>query len=484
MPPPRVSRERAPPRAAPAPVALLLLLAPLAAGCDLLRPDPVTTGIALPARLRAAEDPAEPARWPEPDWWRGFGAPELDGLVAAAMAQNFDLAAATARIREADALARVVGGALLPAVDASAAAVRSQSPASGAVARRRVGSAVDLGLAASYEIDFWGRNRAALESAELAAVARRFDLGTVALATQAAVANTYFALLAAQEQVAIQRANLDAATRVLGILRDRLAAGTATGLEVAQQEQVVAQQRAQIPGFLLQVEQGRNALGLLTGRVPQAIEVRGGVFSRLRVPPVSPGLPSELLIRRPDVLAAEAALASQQASVVVARAALFPSIRLTASGGFQSLALEALLRPESQIFSLAAGLTEPIFRGGALRAQVAAERARQEELLALYRRAIVDALVDTENALAALRLTTEQERLQAAAVATAERANAIAEEQLRAGTIDLVTLLLTQQSLFTARNLLVQARLARLQAAVGLFRALGGGWGSGQTVPR
>ncbi len=481
----RVSNRRAP-RAAPGSVVPLLLLAPLAAGCNLLQPDPVTAGIALPGRLRAAEDTAEPARWPEPDWWRGFGAPELDELMAAAMAANFDLAAAAARVREADALVRVVGGALLPVVDLSAGVTRSQSTASssGALSRRRVGSASSLELVASYEIDFWGRNRANVESAEQAAFARRFDLGTVRLTTQASVANTYFALLAAQEQVAIQQANLEAATRVLAILRDRLAVGTATGLQVAQQETLVAQQRAQLPGFLLQVEQNRNALGLLTGRVPESIEVRGGVFNRIRVPPVTPGLPSELLIRRPDVLAAEATLASQQANVVAARAALFPTIRLTGSGGFQSVALETLLRPESQIFSIAAGLTAPIFHGGTLRAQVAAERARQEELLALYRSAIVNALVDTENALAALRLTTEQERLQAQAVATAERANAIAEEQLRAGTIDLLTLLVTQQSLFTARNLLAQARLARLQAAVGLFRALGGGWGSVGGIPR
>ncbi|MBW8270112.1 efflux transporter outer membrane subunit [Caldovatus sp. SYSU G05006] len=461
-----------------------LALLPLLAGCGLLRPDPLAADVALPARFGATAGAPEPARWPEPEWWRGFGAPELDALMAAAMAANFDLAAAAARVREADALVRVAGGALLPAVDLSAAATRSQAAASGSFARRRVGSADSLGLAASYEVDFWGRNRAALDAAGHAAAARRHDLGTVALTAQAAVANTYFALLAAQEQVAIQQANLAAAARVLDILRERLAVGTATGLQVAQQETVVAQQRALLPGFRLQVEQNRHALALLTGRAPEAIAIEGGVFNRLRVPEVAPGLPAELLLRRPDVLAAEAELAAQQANVVVARAALFPSIRLTASGGFQSLALETLLRPESQLFSLAAGLTEPIFRGGALRAQVTAERARQEELLALYRRAIVNALVDTENALAALRRTAEQERLQAEAVATAERANAIAEEQLRAGTIDLVALLLAQQSLFTARTLLVQARLARLQAAVGLFRALGGGWGTAGTIPR
>ena len=458
---------------------MLLALSP---GCA-LQPDPARSGIDLPERLHAA-DAAGPVRWPEPEWWRGFRAPELDALMAAAAEANFDLAAATAQVRQADALVRVAGAPLLPAVDAAAAVTRTQSSASGAVSRRRVSSANRLTLSASYEIDFWGGNRAALEAARQGAAAFRFDAATVALTVQSSVANTYFALLAAQEQLEIQRANLEIATRVLGVIRDRVAVGTGTGLQLAQQETVVAQQRAQVPGVAQAVEQNRNALGLLTGRLPESIEVVGDVFNRIAVPPVAPGLPSEVLARRPDVLAAEADLAAAQADVVVARAALFPAIRLTAEGGFQSAALETMLRPESQVFSLAAGLLQPIFRGGALRAQVEAQRAVAEASLAGYRRAIVNALVDTENALIALRQTTEQERLQAQAVATAERANAIAEDQLRAGTIDLVTLLVTQQSLFTARNLLVQARLARLQAAVGLFRALGGGWGSAGPVPR
>jgi multidrug efflux system outer membrane protein len=473
--PPRASRVRR--------VATFVLLLAALPGCTLM-PDVTLPGIGLPSRLRAADPGAVPVRWPEPDWWRGFGSRELDALMEAAARANFDLAAAAARVREADALVRVAGAPLLPAVDAAAAVTRSQSAASGAVTRRRVGSANSLTFAASYEIDFWGGNRAALDAARRTADAVRFDAGTVALTAQASVANTYFALLAAQEQLEIQRDNLEVATRVLDVIRQRVAVGTATGLQLAQQETVVAQQRAQVPGFVQAVEQNRNALALLTGRTPDAIEIAGGVFNRIAVPAVQPGLPSEVLARRPDVLAAEADLAAANADVVVARAALFPAIRLTAQGGFQSVALETLLRPEAQIFSIAAGLAQPIFQGGALRAQVAAQRARQEELLAGYRRAIVNALVDTENALVALRQTTEQERLQRDAVATAERANAIAEEQLRAGTIDLVTLLVTQQAMFNARNLLVQARLDRLQAAVGLFRALGGGWGPGQAIPR
>jgi outer membrane protein TolC len=156
---------------------------------------------------------------------------------------------------------------------------------------------------------------------------------------------------------------------------------------------------------------------------------------------------------------------------------MLPSVTLTGSGGFSSLALETLLRPDSVVFSLVGGLVQPIFRGGALRGQVQVNEAVAEELLAAYRGAIINALVDTENALVALRQTTEQERLQSTAVRMAERAYDISEAQLQAGTIDLVTLLDTQQALFSARTTLAQARLARLQAAVGLFRALGGGWG-------
>ena len=190
---------------------------------------------------------------------------------------------------------------------------------------------------------------------------------------------------------------------------------------------------------------------------------------------MTPGLPADVLARRPDVLNAEATLAAANANIIVARAQLLPSVTLAGTGGWSSLALETLTRPESLIFNLVGGLTQPIFRGGALRGQVQLNEAQAEELLATYRFAILNALVDTENSLIALRQTTEQEKLQANAVRMAERAYAISEAQLRAGTIDIVTLLITQQTLFSARTTLAQARLARLQPAVGLFRALAAG---------
>lgn len=461
--------------------AVLVAVPPALAGCSWLTPAATTSGIALPDRLNAV-DAAAPVRWPDPLWWRGFGSPELDSLMAQASAANTDIAAAVARVRQADAQLRIAGAALLPTVDLSAQATRAQStfitsgPFTTTSSRTRVTSRDSVSLAASYEIDFWGKNRAQVEAAQQTAAANRFDVGTVILTTQASVANTYFALLAAQEQLTIQKANLDIATRILDVIRQQVAVGIATGLDLAQQETVVAQQRAQIPPLEQAVEQNRNSLGTLVGLPPKTLKLKGDVFNRLTVPQVSPGLPAEVLARRPDVLAAEASLAAANANVVAARAQLLPSITLTGSGGFQSTALEALLRPESLVFNLVGGLTQPIFHGGALRGQVQLTEAQAEELLATYRGAILSALVDVENALVALRQTTEQERLQSEAVRTAERAYAISEAQLRAGTINLITLLNTQQTLFTARNALIQARLLRLQAAVGVFRALGGGW--------
>ena len=465
--------------------ATLLGAAALLSGCSRLTPSATSSGIALPTRLTAA-DPAAAALWPDPVWWHGFGSVELDGLMADAMAVNTDIAGATARVRQADAQLRIAGASLLPTVDLTTQALRSQTGSvntaslTGIASRRvRVTASNRLALSASYEIDFWGKNRAQVEAAEQSAFASRFDVGTVTLTTQASVANTYFAMPWVRRRGwMIQQQNLEIAQRVLRVIRDRVSVGTGTGLELAQQETVVAQQQALIPPLQQEVETNRNSLGTLVARPPQAIVLRGGTFNLLDVPPVTPGLPADVLARRPDVLNAEATLAAANANIVVARAQLLPSVTLTGSGGFTSLALETLTRPESLIFNLAAGLTQPIFHGGALRGQVQLSEAQAEELLSTYRFAILNALVDTENSLVALRQTTEQEKLQANAVRMAERAYAISEAQLRAGTIDIITLLNTQQTLFSARTTLAQARLARLQAAVGLFRALGGGWGT------
>lgn len=455
--------------------ACALFLAMTAAACG-LPIEPAESGIAAPGRFVADAAMPAPAPPPDPAWWRAFGAPELDRIMAAAMDGNLDLAAAVARLRQADASLRIAGAQLLPLVEGSVSVGRargtSATPGTPANAGRQYGGT----LQASYQIDFWGGLRAQEQAARDSVTAAEFGIGTVTLATQSAVATALFDLLGAQEQLANQQDNLRIAERTLGILRQRLAVGTATGLDVAQQEAVVAQQRGQVPPLQQVVAANTFALATLAGLTPEGITVTGQRLPAIRVPEIAAGLPSSLLTRRPDVRLAEANLAAASADVTAARAALFPSIILTAEGGLQSIALQTLLRPGATIYGIAIGLTQTLFDGGALRGQLELTRARREELLANYRAAILAALQDTETSLSALQRNRELVALQTARVEAAQRAYTVAEAQFRAGTIDLLTVLNTQTTLFNARLALAEAQTLRLRSAAALFIALGGGW--------
>jgi NodT family efflux transporter outer membrane factor (OMF) lipoprotein len=290
------------------------------------------------------------------------------------------------------------------------------------------------------------------------------------------VATAYFLVLTSQDRLRIANQNVEAASRVLTLIRQRQEVGTASALEVAQQETLVASQRAQIPQLDEILRQNIATLALLIGRPPAAVRVRGGSLYSLSIPRVSPGLPSQLLYQRPDIRAAEAQLAAADASVEAARAAFFPTISLTADGGYTSTALSLLFRPESAFYSLAAGLTQPIFDGFRLEGQLEQAQGRQLELLNLYRKAVVSGFTDVEKALISVQDAARREQLQQQVVAASRRAFEIAETRLREGTVDLVTVLVTQQALFTAEENRVTARLARLQAVLSLYQALGGSW--------
>jgi multidrug efflux system outer membrane protein len=238
----------------------------------------------------------------------------------------------------------------------------------------------------------------------------------------------------------------------------------------------VASQRAQIPILDEVLRQNKATLALLIGKPPEFVRIRGGSLYSLGIPRVSPGLPSELLYQRPDIRSAEATVAATDASVESARAAFFPSIQLTGQGGFTSTALRTLFRPESAFYSVAAGLTQPIFDGWLLEGQLERAQGQQFESLSLYRKAVVSGFTDVERALISIQDSAERERLQAQVVDASRRAFNIAETRLREGTVDLVTVLITQQALFTAEENRVTARLARLQAVLSLYQALGGSW--------
>jgi NodT family efflux transporter outer membrane factor (OMF) lipoprotein len=411
-------------------------------------------------------------------WWQDFRSAPLDALMSQAQQANYDIGAALARIRQADAQAKIAGANLLPSVQASGGESRNRNnttvPRTGG-SPRGVETLSGV-LTASYELDFWGKYADMVDAAQASARASRFDQQTTALTVEASVANTYFTVVATIDRLNVAKSNLDAALQTLDAVQARASAGTATALDIAQQESVVAEQRAAIPPLTQQIRQNMNALAILVGRLPEELSLANEALAAIRLPAVGAGLPSDLLARRPDVQFAEAQLVAANANIKEAQASLFPDIKLTAQGGVQSAALATALNPSGVLYSLAASATQPIFAGGALEAGIELEQARYDELLQTYQKTVISAFGDVENALVAVETDGQQEVAQQIAVDTAQRAYDIAQAQMTGGTIDIVTLLNTQRTLFQAQDLLVQVKLAHAQAVVGLFRALGGGW--------
>ncbi len=456
----------------------LALIALLLSSCSQLD-EYVRPKTPVPPAWNESETAKSQAVWPTTEWWKQFHSPMLDAYMRLAEISNFDIAAAAARVREADAQARISGAPLLPALDANAGVQRAQTPTqtpNNPHSRPVVKNSVTTSLSVSYELDFWGKNASALEAAEANAEASRFDQQTVALTVQSSVATSYFNGLGLRDRLEAADANLANAERVLDAIKDRVRYGTATELDVAQQESVVANLRAVVPPLEQQLRQNANTLAVLVGWLPEQMRSDDGTLSTVVVPVVTPGLPSDLLQRRPDIQYAEAQLVAANADIGAAKAALFPSVKLTAEYGFESLALSTLLHSNSVLFSLASNIAQPIFHGGALKGERDYRKARYEELLQNYRKAVLSAFSDVENAVVATNKTAEEEEAQKVAVSTAQRAYDIAMAQYGSGLIDITTLLNTQKTLFAAEDALAQARLGHIQATIGLFKALGGGW--------
>ncbi len=456
--------------------AVWLGILPVLSGC-MPSLDKAHIGVSVPATYEQGS-PSAPtinAQWP-----KLFRSSELDRLIGSAVEDNLDLASAVARITEADAQAAAARSSLFPTLDGSATAQRSQSP--GTLSSdtgpftTSVSNQFGAGLTASYAIDAWGRYRS-LHAAGLAtAEAVRFDRDALAISIAASTANTYFGIMAAKDRIALQQENISLASHILDAIKARVSVGTASALDIAEQESVVASQKAAVPALEQQVAQSRTQLAILLGRPPEGFTIKGVSLKPLTVPDLAAGIPSTLLLRRPDIARAEADLRTAEANVEAARAAYLPSFDLTLKGGNESRTLENMLRPDAAFASALGSMAAPIFDGGALDASFNQQSGRRAELIAAYRKSIVSAFGDVENALIAVKQSRLQEQLQAAVVDASKRAYMISEERLRAGTIDIVTLLTVQQNLFQAEEALIQSRLARLQAAISMVQALGGGF--------
>lgn len=444
---------------------LILLSALLLGACSLNSPIPDSAVIA-PAQWSAA--PTVEA-WPEQDWWQQYQSPALPDLLRRAEAGNLDLAAAASRLQQANAQLRQTRASLLPQVNASADASRSGNDGSSAA---NLGAALTTG----YQLDFWGRNQALTDAARATLRASKYDAQTLAISIQASVVRNWLQILENQQRLQLAHNSLANAERVLNLVETRYRFGAADSLAVSQQRTLVAQLRASLPGLEQQALALHNSLALLLGQPPDAPLPATQPLSDIAVPLVGAGLPAELLNRRPDVRASEARLVAANADLTAARAALFPSIALTGQLGAQSAALGTLLSSPATGWSLAAGLGQVIFDGGALRAQVALSEARQEELLIGYRNTLLGALGETDTALGAVQQARERYRFLELATAEAKRAFDLAEVRYRAGSIDLQSLLDTQRTWYQSQDTLVQQRALWLLASVDLYSVLGGGW--------
>lgn len=448
-----------------------LLAALLLGGCAITEPA-VRPELALPATW--SEAAATDAALPTPAWWGGFASRQLGALLDEALAGSPDLRVAVERVRQAEIQLESAGATLLPSANLGANSTwrRTDNDGLGTTVEGRSTSA---SIPISYELDLWGRLASGVDAAEASLSASRHDLETARLTLVTGVANTYFQLLATRTRLAIALENLAIAERVLAIVEARYRNGVASALDLSRQRTTVLAQRAAIEPLQVQARQSARALAVLIGRVPQGFAAGDETLEALSIPGLEPGVPGEVLARRPDVASAEAQLAAAAANIAAARAALLPAIQLSGSGGLASTALFSLANPASTV-TLGASLAQTVFDGGRLRNQVETARSQRIQLLESYRQTILVALREVDDALANVERSRKQEATQLQIREEARKSLRLAELRYREGVDDLLAVLDAQRTLFQAEDQLAQLRLARLTGAVDLYKALGGGW--------
>jgi NodT family efflux transporter outer membrane factor (OMF) lipoprotein len=450
-----------------------LTLSACAVGPDYVRPQ-----AAAPAHLKEAQgwQPARPAdAVPRGAWWKVFGDADLDALMPQAAAANQNLAAAQARYRQATATSAQARAALFPTLGASASATRGSGSASAPT-----GTTDAVQLTASWELDLWGRVRRSVESGNASAEASAADLAAAQLSVQAAIAQNYFALRVADAQQALFAEAVAALEKSLQLTRNRYAAGVVTRADVAQAETLWLSTRSQAIDLGIQRAQLEHGIAVLLGKAPAEfgiapLAVAGDSLGAKSVA-LPAMLPSELLQRRPDVAGAERRVAAANAQIGVAQAAFFPSVSVSATGGFRGPGLADLFSLPNRFWSLGPALAQTLFDGGARSASRDLAIARYDETVADYRQTVLTALAELEDNLAALRWLASEADVQAAAVRAAQESLRLATNQYQAGTVSYINVASAQSTELSARRSALDIAGRRETATIGLIKALGGGW--------
>ncbi len=454
----------------------LTALAGCAVGPNYQRPEATTIAADYAGAVDEWKVATPQAHLPRGNWWEMFGDTELNRLEADAVAANQDIKAAAARFEQARAVADVARSGLFPHVGVSAQPIwqhdSANRPVGGKPGETYDNCIVPFDL--SYEIDLWGRVRRTVESATAQMQAGSDDVESAKLAIQAEVAADYFTLRALDADKVLLVSSIEVYRKSLALTRNRRAGGMVSDLDVAQAETVLKNAEAQLPATALEREKFQHALAVLVGKNASLFTVAEQPLD-LAPLPIPPGLPSELLERRPDIAAAERRMAAANASIGVAQAAFFPTVRLSGLTGFQSVDVGTLFNWPSRLWAIGPSLSLPLFEGGQLRANLRQMKAAYEETVARYRQTVLSAFGEVEDNLAAERLLADQHEQETAALKAARRQLEIANNRYSFGLVTFLEVATAENiALVTERT---SARLSGQQmvAAVALIKSLGGG---------
>ena len=451
-------------------VAALLL-----SGCQSIWPDYQRPKVAVP---KAYDQQANQANSHLSNtWWTLYQDQLLNDLVAKALQNNSDIKLAVARIEESDAVLREVGAALFPQIDLNSASSRTRATTTGAtpVFANNPRSNFNAQLRTSFELDFWGKLSRTKEAARAQALSSRYAKDTVALSLASLVASNYLLIRSLDSQLLVTQVSLKSREESLALTQRRLEGGVASALDVQQAEVARENLSAQLSDLNRLRALSLHQLTVLTGDVE--LNIASADITSLPIPPTPPaGLPSALLESRPDVRQAEEQMVAANANIAVAKAALYPSISLTAGFGAESMQLGDVLKSASRIWTGGLSLNLPIFDAGKMSARVDQASAKQKQVLASYEGVLLNAFREVNDALVSLRLQTEREVALNKAQVAAQKALQISENRYQSGYSAYLEVLDAQRVYNDAALTFIQSRQARLVATVSLFKALGGGW--------
>ncbi len=427
----------------------------------------------LPAQFKEAQgwQPAAPADLLDKGpWWELFGDATLNALARQVEVSNQNVAAAQARYVQARAIVAEQRASLFPLVTLNGSADRG-----GGGGQQRAGNQYRVSIGGSWEPDVWGRLRAGVSGAEASAQASAADLAAARLAAQGELAANYIGLRLADAQLALLGETVEGYQRVLQITRNRVNAGVAPSSDLLQAQTQLANASADRLTVQRQRAQLEHAIAVLLGKAPGDFTLGPAPWT-LQVPAIPPSLPSTLLERRPDIAAAERRVAAANAQIGIARSAYFPSLSLSGSYGVAGSAAGGLFSASNTLWSLGLSAAQTLFNAGATGARVDQASAARDIAVANYRQAVLDALADVENQLAAGAVLAQQQDLRATAASSATQAEQQMLNRYRAGQVGYTEVVTAQVAALNARRALLQAQADRQSTAVALVQALGGGW--------